>query len=139
MAVLMHRNFKDEAANGVLLSRSRMDPVTYISVAPKDDLVTNPSGARVGDELQVTLSGSHLRVVNQTIAKPGSPILNESETRALADAAARAIHYFRQTMSALPNSPTVRMDMEFKFMNRENGSSGGRRLYIKQARPYLSN
>ncbi|MBF0298420.1 MAG: hypothetical protein HQK51_06850 [Oligoflexia bacterium] len=129
MAILIHRNFENEEREGVILSESSLDPTYLISIVPKGKSITNSEGGREGDELSVVLNGDYLRV-DGSYLDPTNPLLSMQQMKELVLAAKRVKIYFSNVFRTIPSLPILRMDMEFKFE--------GDKLYIKQARPYLS-
>lgn len=140
MAVLIHRNYPSEDANGVALTRSRLDPLHRISVQPLEESVTNSVGGQSGDEVTARLVSEKgktgVAIEAARYKDPTKPLLSERELIELMTAGERILTVMRRKLSHVPNAPLMRMDLEFKFLR--DPKEVDRRLVIKQARPFLS-
>jgi hypothetical protein len=134
MAILVHRNWDDESANGVLLTRSLVDSSVLISVQPGENLVTNPDGSLSGAEVVATLMDGRVAVVSRTGGTSGEALLSDMEVGEVLRAAERIHSDFVAMFASSPQLPTLRFDVEFKFIPGETQNSG-RKLILKQARP----
>lgn len=131
MALLVHRNWADEDINGVILSRSKMDGA-YIISASSGDSVTNPTAAAKSTEIVASLSGENANILSHAA---GDAVFSEHELSELVRASRAMWLDAQNQFKGYTGLPALRMDMEFKFQSLPNGT---RRLYIKQARPFVA-
>jgi phosphoenolpyruvate synthase/pyruvate phosphate dikinase len=132
MAVLVHRSFPDEAANGVVITENLYNPYNpgfTINVQVGEISVTNPEGGYTPDQIirytfdDITEYIGHSNVPGMQ----GRTVLTDPEIQELSDYC-KAIHnhYCRLNLECLP------LDIEFKV----DWVNGVRKIYIKQARLY---
>jgi phosphoenolpyruvate synthase/pyruvate phosphate dikinase len=138
MAVLVHRAFPDERANGVAITRNlftRFRPAFTVNVQAGEESVTNPEGDSTPEQfLYYTFynEGPRVEVLSRSSETHGQPVLTDAQIEVLGRALA-AIH--DRFMEWYGSRPDYAMDVEFKF---DGTGPGGPTLFIKQARPYLS-
>jgi len=132
MAVLVHRSFPGEAANGVVITENlynQYNPGFTINVQIGEISITNPEGGYTPDQIIRYTFDDIIEYINHSNVPgmQGRTVLSDNEIRELADYCL-AIHnyYCRLFSECLP------IDIEFKvdLINRE------RKIYIKQARIY---
>lgn len=139
MGVLVHPNYAGERANGVAVTedivyqtggagRPRM---YYVNAQVGEDLVTNPEGASIPEELLLSTRGARddrfIRSSNR--AADGGAILNDEHRNELR-AYLRTVHgRFRDLYQVAANE---RFAMEIEFKVTSDG-----RLAVKQARPWV--
>ena len=132
MAVLVHRSFPDEAANGVLITKNLYNPYNpafTINAQYGEISITNPEGGYIPDQIirytfdDITEYINHSNVPGME----GNTVLTDNEIREL-EAYCKAIqnHFCALYHECLP------LDIEFK-VDRVNGV---RKVFIKQARIY---
>ena len=138
MALLVHRSFPEEEANGVALTdnpfdRSGLEPAFYVNVQYGDASVVMPAPGVTTDQFlyyylqpgQPTTYLSH-----SSFGAAGETVLNRAQVHELGQAL-RAVRTF---FSPIYGSPQWwAMDVEFKF-DGEPGEDP--LLYVKQARPF---
>jgi pyruvate, water dikinase len=137
MGVLVHRNYDDEACNGVAITKNPFDPNwpgLYVNAQVGESLITNPDGS-TPDEFLISKIGPNgewetqfIRRSNQVPA--GRTVLTVAQTRELARALERIQAHFKTVYQA-QNDPKFAMDVEWKF-----DAQG--KLAIKQARPVVN-
>ncbi len=141
MGVLVHPNYTGERANGVAVTedvvyqtggagRPRM---YYVNAQVGEDLVTNPEGESIPEELLLSTRGSRddrfIRSSNR--ATDGGVILNDDHRDELRTYL-RAVHNrFRELYQVSANE---RFAMEIEFKVTSDGQ-----LAVKQARPWVFN
>jgi hypothetical protein len=139
MAVLCHRSFPYEDANGVAITANIFDslglePGFYVNAQVGDVSVVKPQAGVTSDQYIHYYEQPGQPIVylaHSSLVDSGETVLSNSEVNELG-IALKAIHqYFAQVYM----SPGVfyGMDVEFKFDSFEHGRS---ELTIKQARPY---
>ncbi len=136
MGVLAHRNFDDEVANGVAITRNIYDPNWpgfYINAQVGESLITNPDGSRP-DEFLVSAIGpqgeyevQYVQRSNQT--QGGKSVLTNAQIGELVKALDKIQKHFKVVYKK-QNDPKFAMDVEWKF------DMDGK-LVIKQARPVV--
>ena len=133
MAILSHRSFPDEEANGVAITANifdttGMEPAFYVNVQVGDNSVVLPDPGVTTDRYlhYYTQAGSPVVYLGSSNLVPeGETVLTATEIHELGGAL-QAIHdYF---FDVYGGRAFYGMDVEFKFDEGE--------LYIKQARPY---
>ena len=135
MGVLVHPSYKRERVNGVGVTR---DPVYgrsdryYINAQVSDNLVTNPEGDALPEELVLDIvrrRGLGFEVTRRSNLVPfGERVLDTVYLNALRPALGTIHEHFGRLYGAL-DDPAFAMEIEFKV------DSAGR-LAIKQARPW---
>lgn len=147
MALLVHRSFPDEEANGVALTAnpydaSGLEPGFYINVQKGGSSVVKPEVGVTTDQFVYHYSMPGQPVVfisNSNLVPTGQTVLTTAQTYKLGQAL-DAIHtHFFKTYGKADGSATAdpsawyAMDVEFKF----DGLPGEEpALYVKQARPH---
>ena len=139
MGVLVHPNYADERANGVAVTedivyqtggagRPRM---YYVNTQVGEDLVTNPEGESIPEELLLSTRGARddrfIRSSNR--AADGGVILNDEHRNELRNYL-RTVHGKFRDLYQVAANERFAMEIEFKI------TSDGR-LAVKQARPWV--
>ncbi|MBN2494356.1 MAG: hypothetical protein JXR96_07200 [Deltaproteobacteria bacterium] len=131
MAVLVHRSFPWELANGVAITNNvfdRNEPAYYVNAQIREVSVTNPPPGVLPDQFLYYWSsfGATAVYLSHSTLTDGEPVMSESEIHELA-VALQAIHlHFMPFLGA----SFFAMDTEFKL------DWPDRALVIKQARPF---
>jgi hypothetical protein len=132
MAVLVHRSFPDEAANGVVITQNlynQYNPGFTINVQVGEISITNPEEGYTSDQIIRYTFDNIIEYINHTNVPgmQGKTVLSNIEIDELF-AYCQAIHnhYCRLFSECLP------LDIEFKV----DIVDGSRKIYIKQARLY---
>lgn len=143
MAILVHRSFPDEEANGVALTANPFDrggaePGFYINVQVGEASVVQPDPGVTTEQYL-----HHWTFPGQPIVFLGRSSLVESEQTVLSNAQAISLgkalskihNFFRIAYGPKDSNKTwYAMDVEFKFDEPVNG--GAVQLWVKQARPH---
>ncbi|MCP4804743.1 MAG: hypothetical protein GY913_30335 [Proteobacteria bacterium] len=133
MAMLVHRSFPDEEANGVAITANifdttGMEPAFYVNVQVGDNSVVLPDPGVTTDRYlhYYTQAGSPVVYLgSSSLVEDGETVLTAAEIHELGTAL-QAIHdHFFEVYGT---RSFYGMDVEFKFDEGE--------LFIKQARPY---
>lgn len=138
MALLVHRSFPEEEANGVALTnnpfdRSGLEPAFYVNVQYGDHSVVLPSPGVTTDQFlwyygQATRPTMYLS--NSSLGSEGQTVMTRSQVNELGEALLAVRNYF----SPIYGAPGWwAMDVEFK-LDGEPGEEPT--LYLKQARPF---
>jgi hypothetical protein len=140
MALLVHRSFQDEEANGVALTgnifdTSGLEPGFYINVQEGEDSVVIPEGGHTTDQFiyyyyqpgQPVVFLSHSSLIQQD-----ETVLTNKETYRVGQALDRIHQYFKDLYGSEVGK-FYGMDVEFKFDVSVDGEPN---LYVKQARPH---
>lgn len=138
MALLCHRAFPDEEANGVALTNNPYDttglnPAFYINAQLGGESVVLPPAGVTTDQILLFWEQQGQPVVylkTSNLVAPGTSVLSRTQLFALADALDRIHDYFR---SSYGGGDWYAMDIEWKF---EGADGEEPQLYIKQARPH---
>ncbi len=141
MGVLVHPNYSDERANGVAVSEDIVYQTGghgrprnyYVNTQVGEDLVTNPEGESIPEELLLGSGGPgddrHIRSSNR--AANGEELLSAAQRNELR-AYLRTIHNrFGELYGVSPNEQFA-MEIEFKV-------TAEGQLAVKQARPWVFN
>ncbi len=142
MAMLVHRSFPDEMANGVAVTANPFDttgvePGFYVNVQRGDESVVQPPAGVTTDQFiyyfdmpgQPTVFLEH-----SSLVPDGETVLTSTQTHELG-VGLKAVHqYFYGAYGAESASGWYAMDVEFKFDVDVPGEEP--HLFIKQARPY---
>lgn len=133
MAVAVHVAFPDEDCNGVVITRSIANPAVeghYVNVQRGEASVTNPENGALPEIYTAVPTGAGVLVLRDRYSSlsPGTPLMTEPEIAELYTAAATAHAHFAALYGVDPSG--FALDLEFKRV------PPGRRLVIKQARPY---
>jgi hypothetical protein len=132
MAVLVHRSYPNEIANGVAITANIFAPAEqafYVNMQLGEVSVTNPPVGVLPDQFLYYWAAAKptLSYLSHSTLNEGQPILNEAETTELAGALFALHQHFSQFYGG---RDLYAMDVELKF------DSPDRALVIKQARPY---
>ena len=136
MAVLVHRSFPDERANGVAVGRNVLDITRtdqyYFNSQAGEASVTNPAPGVVTEELiyQWPPRTPNLTYQSYSSLLPNQPVITPAENRALACSVDAIQRHFRALLDPNGQDRWFTIETEFKFLGEE------RQLLIKQARPY---
>ena len=145
MALLVHRNFPDEEANGVAVTANPfdatgVDPAFYVNVQKGGDVevVAPPAGVQ-SDQFLYSFNEPNQPITflyHSSLVPTGNTVLTTAQTYELG-VALNAIHEkFSEAYGPKAGvTGWYAMDTEFKFDNDEDPSAPAK-LYIKQARPY---
>jgi hypothetical protein len=140
MAVLVHRAFTDEEANGVGVTANPFDttglePGFYVNVQLGESSVVDPDPGTVSDQLIYHYHMPGRPVVylsHSNLASAGMNVLTQEELLELGRALSAIHATFRPVWGAAEDS-WYAMEVEFKL----DGHGAERpRLYVKQARPH---
>ncbi len=143
MALLVHRSFPDEEANGVALTAnifdpSGLEPGFYVNVQKGGTSVVKPPLGVTTDQFiyHYTFPGQPLVfLTHSSLVPPGETVLTLAQTYALGQALDEIHTFYMPLYGPPPEDPTrfYAMDVEFKF----DGDPGEEpALYVKQARPH---
>jgi hypothetical protein len=139
MALLVHRSFPDEEANGVAITANIYDttglePGFYVNVQEGEESVVLPDAGVTTDQFisYFTLPGQPIVfMAHSNLIDEGETVLTTAETYTLGTAL-DAIHwYFFEVYGG--GVGFYGMDVEFKFDDEGEGTPT---LWVKQARPY---
>jgi hypothetical protein len=144
MAILSHRSFPDEYANGVALTAnpfdaSGLEPGFYINVQRGEASVVMPDRGVTSDELIYQFDRPGQPVIyleRSTLVPPGESVLTGAQLFSLGEALSRIHRHFFESYGP-PASDPLRwygMDVELKFDEPEAGAEPV--LFVKQARPH---
>ena len=143
MALLCHRSFPDEEANGVALTAnifdtSGLEPGFYLNVQKGGESVVLPEPGVTTDQIiyHYFLPGQPMIFLSHSsLVAPGETVLTDVETYALGQALEQIHLFFMKTYGPPIDDPMgyYAMDVEFKF-DGEPGEEPA--LFIKQARPH---
>jgi pyruvate, water dikinase len=140
MALLVHRSFPDEDANGVavtgnIFDTSGLEPAFYVNVQLGEESVVLPDPGVTTDQYihYYTLPGQPVTyLAHSSLVDDGDTVLDLEQTHALGEAM-QSIHlHFAPAYGTTPGV-FYAMDLEFKF---DSTAGNGPELYVKQARPY---
>ncbi len=140
MALLVHRSFPNEAANGVALTAnpfdtSGLEPGFYINVQLGEASVVQPDAGVTTDQIiyHFDFPGQPMTfIAHSSLVADGSTVLTVAQTYQLG-VALKAIHEFFRSVYGQDADAWYAMDVEFKFDAEVGGEPT---LYIKQARPH---
>lgn len=145
MALLVHRNFPNEAANGVAVTSnpfdaSGLDPAFYINVQYGGAVeVVHPQAGITSDQILYYFNQPNQPLYyldHSSLVADGATVLSAAQLHSLG-VALDAIHerFSSAYGPASGNTGWYAMDVEFKFDGEADPNSLPT-LYIKQARPY---
>lgn len=145
MALLVHRNFEEEEANGVAVTANPFDasglgPAFYVNVQFGGDaeVVAPPAGV-TSDQLLYYFDQPNQPVsyfTHSSLVPSGTNVLTATQLHQLGVALAAIRTRFSAAYGpAAGNNGFYGMDVEFKFDDEANPGTPPT-LYIKQARPY---
>ena len=139
MGVLVHPNYSDELANGVAVTEdivyqtgSHGRPRSYyVNVQVGEELVTNPEGESVPEEILLSPRGAaqdrYIRASNRTDGD--APLLSAAHRDELRGYLRTVHSEFAELYDVAPGDPFA-MEIEFKV-------TAAGRLAVKQARPWV--
>jgi pyruvate,water dikinase len=138
MALLVHRSFPDEEANGVALTnnpfdKTGIDPAFYVNVQRGELSVVQPEPNTSTEEFlhYFDLQNQPVSYLsNSNLVPPGERVLVSSQVQELGVALDRIRSHFAP---AYATSPWWAMDVEFKFDAEADELPP---LFVKQARPF---
>jgi pyruvate,water dikinase len=143
MALLVHRSFPDEEANGVALTnnpfdKSGIDPAFYVNVQQGELSVVQPEPNTTTEEFLYYFDLQNQPVSylsNSSLVADGARVLVPSQVQELGVALNAIRDHFAPAYAPAPGAASSwwAMDVEFKF------DADGEELpplYIKQARPF---
>jgi pyruvate,water dikinase len=144
MALLVHRSFPEEEANGVALTAnpfdtSGLEPGFYVNVQLGEASVVMPEVGDRTDQFLYHFSFPNQPVVyleHSSLVAAGKTVLNPAQTFALGTALDAIHKYFKPAYGPKDTDPAgtwYAMDVEFKFEGLPGQEPD---LYIKQARPH---
>ena len=138
MGILLHPNSSAEQANGVAVTEDIVYQTGnqggrsyYINAQVGEDLVTNPDGESIPEEILLSpRSPSEDRVVRRSNRVPGEgPLLSVRHLGELRESLGTIHRKFRALYHQPPDAPFA-MEVEFKI-------TAAGKLSIKQARPWV--
>ena len=145
MALLVHQNFPNEAANGVAITAnpfdaSGLDPALYVNVQLGGDVeVVSPPPGVTSDQFLYYFSQPNQPIsfiAHSSLVASGQTVLTTSQTYELGQALSLIHDRFSAAYGpGAGNNGWYAMDIEFKFDNEDDPSKPPR-CFIKQARPY---
>lgn len=142
MGILAHRSFPDEDANGVAITSNIYNPAIWgltIDVQQGEISVVSPPAGVTSDQLlfhtlyENPFDEPVIEYLSRSSITGGKNVLSQSEVVQLAKYLMTIKTWFYLNVYngwQKTSFPAFAMDVEFKF------DSPGRKLYIKQARPY---
>ncbi len=144
MAVLVHKNFPDEEANGVAVTANpfvsgALDPAFYINVQKGGDVevVAPPPGVQ-SDQLVYYFDQPNQPVAyiaHSSLIPKGQTVLTTAQLYELGSALAAIRTRFSPAYGpAAGNNGWYGLEVDFKF--DDEATPGTPKLFIKQARPY---
>lgn len=144
MAVLVHKNFPDEEANGVAVTANpfvsgALDPAFYINVQKGGDVevVAPPPGVQ-SDQLVYYFDQPNQPVAyiaHSSLIPKGMTVLTTSQLHELGTALSAIRTRFSPAYGpAAGNNGWYALEVDFKF--DDEATPGTSKLFIKQARPY---
>ncbi len=132
MAVLVHRSFPSEEANGVVITKNlynELNPGFTINAQQGEFSITNPEGGFLPDEMIWYSYGNVIEYISHSNlpGMEGRTVLSDAEIQQLAVyCSAIQSHFCNVYAGCFP------VDIEFKVQITD----GVRKIYIKQARLY---
>ena len=139
MALLVHRSFPEEEANGVALTNnpfdpSGLDPAFYVNVQVGDTSVVLPPPGVTADSFLYYFDRTDQPVTylsTSSLTDNGATVLSRTQLFELGSALDRIRSFFAPVYGV--GATWWAMDVEFKF----DGLPGQEpELFVKQARPY---
>lgn len=135
MAVLVHRAFRNERANGVAIARNILNPTRtdqyYINSQAGEASVANPAPGVITEQLVYQWPPRTPRLTFHSHSSlTDGPILQPNEVRALACVMSAVQTHFKELLDPRDENRWLTLETEFKLLGAE------RELLIKQARPY---
>lgn len=140
MALLVHRSFPAEDANGVAITAnifdpSGLEPAFYINVQEGEESVVLPDSGVTTDQLLYYYSQPGQPIVylfHSNLVPDGETVLTTAEANTLGNGLQAVHNFFFPVYGGIPGQ-FYGMDVEFKF---DSSAGNGSQLYIKQARPF---
>ncbi|MBN1344748.1 MAG: hypothetical protein JXQ73_18795 [Phycisphaerae bacterium] len=140
MALLVHRSFPDEEANGVALTAnpydtSGLEPGFYVNVQVGEASVVQPASGVTTDQFIYSFDfpGQPITfIVHSSLIPEGTTVLTNAQTYELG-VALKAIHEYFRPVYGTQADEWYAMDVEFKL---EGESGQTPELFVKQARPH---
>ncbi len=140
MALLCHRSFPDEEANGVAITNnifdpSGLEPAFYVNVQVDGWSVVLPEFGVTSDQVLYYFdrAGQPIVYIGHSNLIPKGYTVLDTEQMFQLGTALKAIHEFFYPVYG--DRSFYAMDTEFKF-DDDGSPDGTRKLYLKQARPY---
>jgi hypothetical protein len=136
MGVLVHPNFSDERANGVAVTSDVLYQTQgnyYLNTQVGEDLVTNPEGESIPEEILLGWwpeDGHEVRQYSNR-TKGEEQVLQAADLSLLRSCLAKIHGKFAKLYQVDPDAPGFAMEIEYKIT--KDGT-----LSIKQARPWVS-
>jgi hypothetical protein len=142
MAVMVHRAFPDEEANGVAITANIFDttglePGFYVNAQAGDVSVVIPDPGVISDQFLYFYDSPGQPVTylaHSTLVPDGETVLTNVQVRELGDALAAIRTFFFPVYGV--SGGFYGMDTEFKFDQALDDPDGEPTLWMKQARPY---
>lgn len=145
MALLVHKNFPNEEANGVAVTANPfdatgIDPALYVNVQVGGDVeVVAPPAGTSSDQFLYYFSEPNQPVsfiAHTSLLPAGQEVLTAAQRYQLGTALSAIHQRFSPAYGpGAGNTGWYAMDVEFKFDNDEDPTKAPT-LYVKQARPY---
>jgi hypothetical protein len=143
MALLVHRSFPDEEANGVAITAniydpSGVEPAFYVNVQKDGVSVVLPDPSITSEQFlyYFEMEGQPIVYMGYSSLVPeGQKILTKRQVYDLGMALAE-IHTFFQHLYGEDKNKWYAMDTEFKFDQPVDDPASEPVLFMKQARPY---
>jgi len=143
MALLVHRSFPDEEANGVAITAniydpSGVEPAFYVNVQKDGVSVVLPDPSITSEQFlyYFEMEGQPIVYMGYSSLVPeGQKILTKRQVYDLGMALAE-IHTFFQHLYGADKNKWYAMDTEFKFDQPVDDPASEPVLFMKQARPY---
>ena len=133
MGVVIHPNFDDEQVNGVAVSDDVLyrwrEGTYYLNAQLGEDLVTNPDGDAIAEELYLSPSHPEMPFVirRSSLVEDDDLLMSDAQLAVLTRDLGRIHAHFERLYS-----PTGRFAMEIELKVDASGD-----LVIKQARPWV--
>lgn len=143
MALLCHRSFPDEKANGVAITGNIFDPLGmepgfYVNVQKGDLSVVLPDPGVTTDQFlyHYDMPGQPIVYMAHSNQVPDSTAVLTTRQVYKLGTALKEIHEFFQPLYGKDPGKWYAMDTEFKFDQTLDDPDGEVVLFMKQARPY---
>jgi hypothetical protein len=144
MALLVHRSFPDEEANGVAITANPFDPSGlepgfYVNVQIGEESVVQPEPGVTTDQFiyHFEMPGQPIVfLARSNLVSKGKTVLTKAQTYKLG-IALQEIHKFFYPLYGKDPGKWYAMDTEFKFDQPVDADPKSEPvLFVKQARPY---
>lgn len=144
MALLVHRSFPDEEANGVAITANIYDtlglePAHYVNVQKNGFSVVLPDPGITTDQLLVYYANPGQPITylgHSSLVPDGETVLTRSQILELSRKLGIIHDFFNDTYGPATADHFYGMDVEFKFEDEWIEEDNPLGLVIKQARPY---